>query len=81
MAFLPRYVGVYAWDHLDTGFMALTPRPNGGMTGQLDAPKLGNSWSTLADACQLADPLAPSQAENDAQDGDIGSDDIGHDQA
>lgn len=57
-----RYVGVYAWDHLDTGFMALTPRPNGGMTGQLDAPKLGNSWSTLADACQLADPLAPSQA-------------------
>lgn len=56
-----RYVGVYAWDHLDTGFMALVPRPNGSMTGQLDAPRLGRSWSTLADNYQLADPLAPSQ--------------------
>lgn len=57
-----RYVGVYAWDHLDSGFMALAPRPNGRMTGQADAIKLGASWKTLADPCQLADPLAPNSA-------------------
>ena len=62
------YVGVYAWDHCvqpkDKPFMALVPRPNGQMTGQLKkgelGGKLGSSWASLADNGQLADPLAPS---------------------
>ncbi|MEH2410986.1 hypothetical protein [Nostoc sp.] len=40
--------------------MALVPRPNGQMTGQLQKGELGSSWKSLADNCQLADPLAPS---------------------
>jgi hypothetical protein len=62
------YVGVYAWDQvgeaLDAGFMALVPRPNGQMTGQLNKGELGaqigNTWKTLADDCQRTDPLAPN---------------------
>lgn len=64
------YVGVYSWDFCiqpkDKPFMALVPRPNGQMTGQLKkgelGGKLGSSWDSLADNCQLADPLAPSNA-------------------
>lgn len=64
------YVGVYAWDHCvqpqDKIYMALVPRPNGQMTGQLKkgelGGKLGSSWASLADNGQLADPLAPSNA-------------------
>ena len=64
------YVGVYAWDFCvqpkDKPFMALVPRPNGQMTGQLKkgelGGKLGSSWDSLADNGQLADPLAPSNA-------------------
>lgn len=64
------YVGVYAWDHCgwltDKPFMALVPRPNGQMSGQLKkgelGGELGSSWKSLADNCQLADPLAPSNA-------------------
>ncbi len=52
-----RYVGVYAWDHLDPGFMALVPRPNGRMTGTSGSVALGDSWMTLADNYQLDDPL------------------------
>lgn len=59
------YVGVYAWDHLDIGFSALIPRPNASMTNhdghyQLEMRPLGGSWNTLADNCQLDDPLAPN---------------------
>ena len=54
------YVGVYAWDHLDIGFNALVPRPNGRMTGQSHAIDLGDTWDTLADKYQLDDPLAPN---------------------
>ena len=64
------YVGVYAWDHCiqpqDKAFMALVPRPNGQMIsgqskkGELGG-ELGSSWKSLADNCQLADPLAPSK--------------------
>lgn len=57
-----RYVGVYAWDHMDSGFMALAPRPNNRMTGQADDVRLGRKWESLADHYQLADPLAPSDA-------------------
>ncbi|QSQ15792.1 Tat pathway signal protein [Myxococcus landrumensis] len=61
------YVGVYAWDHLDTGFSAVIPRPNARMTQH--APHalvestrgLGSSWMTLADHRQLDDPLARSE--------------------
>lgn len=59
------YVGVYSWDHLDKGFSALVPKPNGQMTGQLAKGKLGGtgvlgtSWKTLADKCQMDDPLQP----------------------
>lgn len=64
------YVGVYAWDFCvqpkDKPFMALVPRPNGQMTGQLKkgelGGELGSSWLSLADNSQLADPLAPSNA-------------------
>ncbi|GEN12213.1 hypothetical protein SAMN05443572_107371 [Myxococcus fulvus] len=57
------YVGVYAWDHLDTGFGAVIPRPNARMTQQKahqdieDGRGLGSTWSTLASNRQLADPL------------------------
>jgi hypothetical protein len=51
------YVGVYAWDHLDSGFSALVPRPNSAMTGEKKEIKLGTSWKTLADDYQLKDPL------------------------
>lgn len=69
------YVGVYAWDFCiqgdayDSPYMALVPRPNGQMTGQLEkgklGGKLGRSWASLADdeKCQLTDPLAPSNAQ------------------
>jgi hypothetical protein len=64
------YVGIYAWDHLDLGFNALVPRPNGPMTGKTEKITLGPSWftwwqdkwKTLADQSQFADPLAPGQA-------------------
>ena len=52
------YVGVYAWDHLDQGFNAVVPRPNGRMTGKSDNVRLGGGWSDLADDYQLTDPLA-----------------------
>jgi hypothetical protein len=60
------YVGVYAWDHLDDGFSALVPRPNARMTSQradreTKKPGLGGTWETLADKCQLTDPLAPAK--------------------
>lgn len=64
------YVGVYSWDHLDKGFSALVPKPNGQMTGKLakgklgGKGKLGKTWKTLADDCQMDDPLSPS---NNAQ--------------
>ena len=75
------YVGVYAWDHClqltsskletDKPFMALVPRPNGQMTGQLKkgelGGELGSSWDSLADNCQLADPLAPKAPSNESQ--------------
>lgn len=60
------YVGLYSWDHLDTGFSALVPKPNGQMTGKLakgklgGKGKLGSTWKTLADDCQMDDPLASS---------------------
>lgn len=63
------YVGVYAWDHLDSGFSPVVPRPNQRMTRRrgerLDgaALVLGRDWKSLADASQLADPLAPGQQE------------------
>lgn len=68
------YVGVYAWDFCiqgdayDSPYMALVPRPNGQMTGELKQGELGgkqgSSWASLADdeKCQLRDPLAPSNA-------------------
>ncbi|WP_344671125.1 Tat pathway signal protein [Catenulispora yoronensis] len=52
------YVGVTAWDHLDTGFNGVVPRPNAKMAGSTATPTLGGSWSALADNYQLADPLA-----------------------
>jgi hypothetical protein len=61
------YVGVYAWDHLDSGFDVLVPRPNFQMTGNLEHLKIetrrkkGSSWQTLADKSQLDDPLAPNK--------------------
>lgn len=59
------YVGVYSWDHLDSGFSALVPKPNGRMSGKLKSGelggKLGKTWKTLADNCQLDDPLAPGK--------------------
>lgn len=54
------YVGVYAWDHLDVGFSALIPRPNGRMTSKADNPRTNLSWSKMANYGQLADPLAPA---------------------
>ncbi|MCP3170131.1 Tat pathway signal protein [Myxococcus qinghaiensis] len=59
------YVGVYAWDHLDEGFSAVIPRPNAGMTGQeahavIEGRGLGDTWQTLANKRQLADPLLAS---------------------
>jgi len=56
------YVGVYAWDHLTTGFSALVPRPNARMTKQrahaeIESRGVGGSYLTLADNSQLADPL------------------------
>jgi len=56
------YVGVTAWDHLDTGFNGLVPRPNARMSGSTQALKLGGDWMSLADNWQLADPLAKSGA-------------------
>ncbi|MGY3688374.1 Tat pathway signal protein [Vibrio coralliilyticus] len=56
------YVGVYAWDHLDTGFSALVPRPNNSMTGEQKELLLGSTWQTLADNWQLKDPLTPGEA-------------------
>lgn len=53
------YVGVTAWDHLDTGFNGLVPRPNARMAGGSQALKLGGDWMSLADNWQLTDPLAP----------------------
>jgi hypothetical protein len=65
------YVGVYAWDMCvqpaDRPFTALVPRPNGLMTGKSNSVKLYNSWwpwdkwKYIADAAQLADPLAPGK--------------------
>ena len=61
------YVGVYAWDHLDEGFSAVVPRPNAEMSRiPGDARKAPNpssgSWKTLADGCQLTDPIDPRGA-------------------
>ncbi|GEB49157.1 hypothetical protein SCA03_17080 [Streptomyces cacaoi] len=60
------YVGITAWDHLDTGFNGLVPRPNARMTGSSETVNLGKTWSTLADDYQLTDPLGsiePSPAQ------------------
>lgn len=57
------YVGIYAWDHVDNFFTALVPRPNAKMSGQNKTPKLGKTWSTLADSYQLANPLEPNETE------------------
>lgn len=60
------YVGITAWDHLDTGFNGLVPRPNARMTGSSETVNLGKTWSTLADDYQLTDPLRsiePSPAQ------------------
>lgn len=51
------YIGIYAWDHLDTGFSALIPRPNTSMTGETKTLALGDDWHNLADNWQLKDPL------------------------
>lgn len=62
------YVGVYSWDHLDKGFSALVPKPNGQMTGTLAKGQLGGNgvlgtgWKTLADTCQMDDPLSENSA-------------------
>jgi hypothetical protein len=53
------YVGITAWDHLDSGFNGLVPRPNARMAGSNAQLKLGGSWSALADHYQLDDPLKP----------------------
>lgn len=73
------YVGIYAWDIgasiADRPFLPVTPRPNRRMTGQpntgdvshdLGGP-LGTTWQTLANACQLADPLAPGNTTQPQQ--------------
>lgn len=58
------FVGIYAWDMLDSGFAALVPRPNGRMTGksddmgQHDTGTSGSDWRNFADNRQLTDPLA-----------------------
>jgi hypothetical protein len=56
------YVGVTAWDMLDSGFSGLVPRPNAKMAGTSQTLKLGGSWSGLADNYQLTDPLAPAKS-------------------
>ncbi|NUP51241.1 MAG: Tat pathway signal protein [Catenulispora sp.] len=53
------YVGITAWDHLDTGFNGLVPRPNAQMAGSTAQLKLGSTWTRLADTYQLDDPLKP----------------------
>lgn len=69
------YVGVYSWDHLDTGFQAVVPRPNGLMRGESNDITLHDptwwqrllgyhDWKYLADDAQQQDPLVPS---NDPQ--------------
>lgn len=55
------YVGVTAWDMLDTGFTGLVPRPNAKMAGTSQTLKLGSGWADLADNYQLTDPLAPAK--------------------
>jgi hypothetical protein len=55
------YVGVTAWDHLDSGFNGLVPRPNAKMSGTTTPLRLGDGWADLADNYQLADPLAPAK--------------------
>ncbi len=61
------YVGVYAWDHLDTGFTPVVPRPNHKMWFPDQEIQLGGNigatWSGLADDCQLADPLAATDKD------------------
>jgi len=57
------YVGITAWDHLDAGFSGLVPRPTAAMAGNSVPTKLGETWSTLADNCQLTDPLAPNDGD------------------
>ncbi|ACU72984.1 conserved hypothetical protein [Catenulispora acidiphila DSM 44928] len=57
------YVGVTAWDMLDTGFDGVVPRPNAKMAGTSQTLKLGTgSWTKLADNYQLTDPLAPAKS-------------------
>ncbi|MBS2532230.1 Tat pathway signal protein [Catenulispora sp. NF23] len=56
------YVGVTAWDHLDTGFNGVVPRPNARMAGSTQALTLGGDWMSLADNYQLTDPLAPPKS-------------------
>lgn len=53
------YVGITAWDHLDSGFNGLVPRPNARMYGSNAQLKLGSGWTGLADNYQLDDPLKP----------------------
>ncbi|MEY9928707.1 hypothetical protein ABH926_003346 [Catenulispora sp. GP43] len=55
------YVGVTAWDMLDTGFNGLVPRPNAKMAGTSQTLKLGSGWQDLADNYQLTDPLAAAK--------------------
>lgn len=61
---IANYVGIYAWDHLDTGFSALVPRPNSSMTQEEKPLVLGPEWHNLADNWQLKDPLAPGDGQN-----------------
>ncbi|WP_194894186.1 Tat pathway signal protein [Catenulispora pinisilvae] len=56
------YVGVTAWDHLDTGFNGVVPRPNARMAGSTQTLTLGGDWMSLADNYQLTDPLAPPKS-------------------
>lgn len=65
------YVGKYAWDMSiqaseDKLFMALVPRPNARMVGEVDKKislyhSCRNEWKYMADDMQQLDPLSPSQ--------------------
>lgn len=67
------YVGIYAWDmsiqsSSDKLFMALVPRPNARMVGEVGAQiKLHYAWwmkwKYMANSAQRLDPLSPSQNE------------------
>jgi len=69
------YVAVHSWDHLDTGFQALAPRPNGRMRGQsndvtVHQPTFWDrvfraEWRNIANGIQQQDPLAAPNVSND----------------